>query len=483
MNLFLPSHWFLFHPAAFLVGGSVRDYLMGRHPVDLDVTIVGDAPAYAEALARKTQGRLVVLGKARFSLYRIVSGMLTIDVTPAKGTDIASDLQDRDFTVNGLACRLSDGWILDHVGGLNDIREKRIHMVSDGIFNADPIRLLRAHRLAACLGMRISRKTRHAIRRHSRHIQQSAGERIWSELQLIFAHKYSYTQLAEMADSGLLEAVFPELGDLRGCLQNHFHQTDVWQHTLNAYQAVEALLTHRAGVLPSKGHAFVASMTDEMKVLLKMAILLHDIGKPQCRMQDASGQTHFHGHAAMGVHPVRRICRRLRMSSRHSRWIERAVKHHQWPLNLFLSRQKALFNSRAIGRFLRRCGPLTPYVLLQAMADCMGKAVRPGGNHLEYLDFIRKIMAVYFEKASQPNRPPLLNGSDLQAAFALPPSPLIGKLLRRIEEARLSGVIDTRDQALQLVADYMATGVNDQLHRGWHGFSSRGRTDESTSVL
>lgn len=466
MNLFLPSHWLLSHPEAYLVGGSVRDYLLGRHPVDLDVTVIGDAPAYAEALARKIQGHLVVLGKGRFSLYRIVNGVQTIDVTSAKGTTIASDLHDRDFTVNSLACRLSDGAILDHVGGLSDIRDKRIHMVSDGIFNADPIRLLRAHRMATCLGMRISSKTRHAIRNHIQRIRQSAGERIWSELQLIFVQNNSYAQIEEMADSGLLEAIFPELGELKGCLQNHFHQTDVWQHTLLTYQAAEALLTHRKGALPSKGRDFITSMTDEMKVLLKMACLLHDIGKPLCRTQDSSGQTHFHGHATMGTHPVRRICRRLRMSSRHSRWIERTVKHHQWPLNLFLSRRKTPLNSRALGRFLRRCGSLTPYVLLHAMADCMGKAVHPGENHLEYIDFIRKTMEVYFEKASQPNRPPLLNGNDLQKAFALPPSPLIGKLLRRIEEARLSGAIDTRDQALQLVADFMATGVSDQLFRG-----------------
>lgn len=468
MNLFLPSHWLLSHPDAYLVGGSVRDYLMGRHPMDLDVTVVGDAPAYAEALARKIQGRLVVLGKECFSLYRIVNGVQTIDVTPAKGTDIASDLRDRDFTINGIACRLSDGLILDHVGGLGDIRNKRIHMVSDGIFHADPLRLLRAHRMAVCLGMRISRETRRAIRRHFRRIQQSAGERIWSELRLIFAQKNSYLQMEEMADSGLLEAVFPELTDLKGCQQNHYHQADVWQHTLLSYQALEALLTHRTEALPSMGRKFVASMTDEMKVLLKMAILLHDVGKPLCRTLDTSGQTHFHGHAAMGVHPVRRICRRLRMSSRHSRWIERAVKHHQWPLNLFLSQQKSPLDSRALGRFLRRCGPLTPYVLLHAMADGMGKAVRPDGNNIEYTDFIIQIMEMYFEKASQPHRPPLLNGNDLKNAFALPPSPLIGKLLRRIEEARLCGAIDTRDQALQLVSDYLSTGGNSQSYRGRH---------------
>lgn len=453
MKLFLPNHLFEPVPGVYLVGGSVRDYLMGRHPADLDLAVSTDALGYADTLARKIKGRLVLLGKERFSLYRIVKGPVTIDVAPLKGNDIASDIEDRDFTINGLACHLKDGQIIDHVGGIDDLNKKRIRMISHRIFEADPVRLLRAHRMASCLGLHFTADTKRAIAKHALRIRSAAGERIWPELRLILGHRQSHEQILEMAECGTLEAVLPEMDKLRTCSQDQRHQVDVWQHTLRAYHAVEALLKRPDEILPPAGQRFVISIPAEFKVLLKLAILLHDIGKPACRMQDASGRTHFYGHAACGGTLARRICRRLRISSRHSQWIEQLVKHHQWPLNLYLSQRGTSFRTKSLGRFLRQCGPLTPYVLLHAVADCLGK--ENSESQAVYLEFIWKTMSIYFEKATAPNQLPLLNGHDLQNRFALAPSPLIGTLLRQIEEARLSGVIESRDQAFQMAADLL----------------------------
>lgn len=453
MKLFLPNHLFEPGQGAYLVGGSVRDYLMGRHPVDLDLAVSTDASGYAERLARKMKGRLVVLGKERFTLYRIVKGPVIIDVAPLKGNDIASDIEDRDFTINGMACRLKDGQIIDRVGGIDDLNKKRIRLISDRIFETDPVRLLRAHRMAICLGLHLTSDTKRAIAMHALRIQKAAGERIWTELRQILAHGQSHAQILEMAECGTLEAVLPEMSRLRGCSQDRYHQVDVWQHTLRAYHAVESLLEQPDEIVPPAAQHFVKSISTEFKVLLKLAILLHDIGKPLCRVQDASGRTHFYGHAACGAPLARRICRRLRICSRHGQWIELVVKHHQWPLNLYLSQRGTAFKTKPLGRFLRQCGPLTPYVLLHAVADCLGKK-----NHeskAAYLEFIWKTMSIYFNNAAAPDQLPLLNGHDLQNRFALAPSPLIGELLRQIEEARLSGIIESRDQALQMAAEIL----------------------------
>lgn len=453
MKLFLPNHLFEPDSGVYLVGGSVRDYLMGRHPADLDLTVSTDALGYAKTLAQKIKGRLVVLGKERFSLYRIVKGPVIIDVAPLKGNDIASDIEDRDFTINGLACRLIDGQIIDRVGGIDDLNKKRIRMISDRIFEADPVRLLRAHRMATCLGLHLTSDTKHAIALHASQIRYAAGERIWTELRLIFAHGESHEQILEMAECGTLEAVLPEMAELRGCSQDRYHQVDVWQHTLQVFHAAEALLKQPDEIATPVGQQFVKSISTEYKVLLKLAILLHDIGKPACRVQDASGQTHFYGHAACGEALVRRICRRLRISSRHSQWIQQLIKHHQWPLNLYLSQRSTAFKTKSLGRFLRQCGPLTPYVLLHAVADCLGK--EDHSSRGAYLEFIWKTMSIYFKNAATPDQLPLLNGHDLQSRFALVPSPLIGELLCQIEEARLSGIIQSRDQAFQMAADLL----------------------------
>jgi poly(A) polymerase len=453
MKLFLPNHLYEPGSGVYLVGGSVRDYLMGGHPADLDLAVSSNALGYAKTLAQKIKGRLVVLGKERFSLYRIVKGPLIIDVAPLKGHDIASDIEDRDFTINGLACHLSDGQIIDLVGGIDDLDKKRIRLISDRIFEADPVRLLRAHRMAICLGLHITSDTKRAITLNASRIRHAAGERIWTELRLIFAHKESHEQILEMAECGTLEAVLPEMGELRGCSQDQYHQVDVWQHTLQAYHEAEALLKQPDDILPPVGQQFVKSISTEYQVLLKLVILLHDIGKPACRVQDVSGRIHFYGHAACGEPLIRRICRRLRISSRHSQWIQQMVKHHQWPLNLYLSQRGTAFKTKSLGRFLRQCGPLTPYLLLHAAADCLGKENHD--NRAVYLDFIWKTMSIYFKNATAPDQRPLLNGHDLQNRFALAPSPLIGELLRQIEDARLAGIIESRDQAFQMAADLL----------------------------
>jgi tRNA nucleotidyltransferase/poly(A) polymerase len=257
-----------------------------------------------------------------------------------------------------------------------------------------------------------------------------------------------------MAEYGTLEAVLPEMGRLKGCSQGPYHCVDVWQHTLRAYHALEVLLEQPDPILPAAGQQFVKAIPTEFKILLKLAILLHDIGKPASRRRDASGRTYFYGHAASGEPLARRICRRLRISSRQSQWIEQVVKYHQWPLNLYLSQRGAAFRTKSLGRFLRQCGPLAPYVLLHAVGDCLGKE-----NHQSqaaFLEFIGKTLLVYFNNAAASDRPPLLNGHDLQTRFALAPPPLIGQLLRRIEEARLSGIINSRNQALQMAEDLLA---------------------------
>jgi tRNA nucleotidyltransferase/poly(A) polymerase len=457
LKLFLPNHLLKPGPGVYLVGGSVRDYLMGGHPADLDLAVSSNALEYAKTLASIISGRLVVLGKERFSLYRIVKGPITIDVTPLKGRDIVSDIENRDFTINGLACRLIDGQIIDRVGGLDDLNKKRVRMISDRIFIADPVRLLRAHRMAVCLGLSITSDTKRAIALNASRIQKAAGERIWGELRLIFAHADSHDQILEMAKYGTLEAVLPEIRELKACPKDQYHQVDVWQHTLMAYRALESLLKQPPDILPPAGRQFVESMPSEFKVLLKLAILLHDIGKPFCRSQDASIESHFPGHAACAVPLIRQVCRRLRMSTRHSQWIEQVVKHHQWPLNLYLSQQGNAFKTRSLGRFLRTCGPCSPYVLLHAVAECLGKRDPGNDNQAAYFDFIRQTMLIYFEKSAESDTHSLLNGTDLQNAFSLPPSPLIGELLRHIEEARLSGIIQSRDQALQMAADFLAS--------------------------
>jgi poly(A) polymerase len=166
----------------FLVGGCVRDLLLGRRPADIDLVVTGDARAYAQRLAAARGGRMVDIGTPRFRLYRVAAAGQLIDVSPAAGADIREDLQRRDFTINSLALNIASGELIDIAAGREDLAAGVIRMVSDDAFRADPVRLLRAFRLAAQFNFSIEPRTLAAIAGDAARIAGSAGERLRAEL-------------------------------------------------------------------------------------------------------------------------------------------------------------------------------------------------------------------------------------------------------------------------------------------------------------
>ncbi|MDX1709233.1 MAG: hypothetical protein R3274_11570, partial [Desulfobacterales bacterium] len=161
-------------PGAFIVGGSIRDLLCGRAPVDYDVAVLGDPVEFARRIERSTNGRLVELGKPGQMIVRIVGEKYVIDVTAITEGSIEKDLQARDFTINAMAYDLSTNRLIDPVGAQDDLKDKTIRMVSNDIFKRDPLRLLRAYRIAAEFEFEIEAHTQAAIQKHAALIQQSA---------------------------------------------------------------------------------------------------------------------------------------------------------------------------------------------------------------------------------------------------------------------------------------------------------------------
>jgi poly(A) polymerase len=305
------------------------------------------------------------------------------------------------------------------------------------------------------LNFDIEAATAAAIATHANMIQRCAGERIWTELALILACPNSFGQLYKMAHSGLLNAIFPELGPLKGCRQSEPHHLDVFEHTLLAYQALEALLAHPTRHLSGPAAGFATALPKEHQVLLKLALLLHDIGKPGQRTTDAAGKVHFYGHAGAGAQLAGPIFKRLHLSRRHANWVEGVIGQHQRPLALYVAQSRNGLRPKAIGKFLRVGGAITPHLIVHAMADNLGKNPTNHHHHLAPMAFWEQLLNAYFATAAPPGAPPLLGGHDLMAAFGLTPSPLLGTLLRGIEEARLAGTIGNRQQALEWVERYL----------------------------
>jgi tRNA nucleotidyltransferase/poly(A) polymerase len=310
--------------------------------------------------------------------------------------------------------------------------------------------------MAAAMEFKIASQTFQAIACEAATVGNCANERIWSELQLIMACPTSHAAMCDMAKTKLLFFVIPELMDLQHCDQNRFHGNDVFTHTLNAYRAMEYQLRDPSKIYPPSAVHLFKNLPPNKQVLMKMAILLHDIGKPACRQIDANGGIHFYGHAGTSAHLAGEICKRMRMSNRQQDWVEMIVRYHQRPLALFLSQQGQQFlRPKTIGRFFRQCDHHAPYILIHAVADYMGKETSPHHRNAPMVAFFKELLVTYIDTIASSPMAPLINGNDLIRRFKLQPSPLVGKLLRNVEELQMAGKLKTRVQALEWVTDHL----------------------------
>ena len=434
----------------YLVGGCVRDVLLQRRPLDYDIAVRGNPKAFGRRLADHLCGRLVVLGKPEMRVYRIIAARGVFDVAALTGEGIGEDLQRRDFTVNAMAFDLDKGRLVDSLGGKSDLARGLVRMVSTEIFRDDPVRLIRAFRLAAELGFAIDVGTMQFIEKNAARIKSAAGERIWAELEKIFSVPHSHPTIARMVHCNLLPAVIPELTALFNLGQGGFHRSGILDHTLAAYGALET-------ILDPTGSFFQDGAPEELPAdMLKFSMLLHDIGKPATRTVDAGGKVHFYGHAGKGARMARRICRRLKLSNLKTDYTVFIVGHHLRPLYLFEAWKRNACTRRALARFFLQCGGRTPDLLLHWVADTMGKGPVNSARLERAIQFYRETTALYYiDHRTRKAQPPLLNGYDLMEDFGLPPSPLFRTILSRLEENRLAGLVSTRQEAQKWVRNFL----------------------------
>jgi tRNA nucleotidyltransferase/poly(A) polymerase len=437
---------------AFLVGGSIRDILCGRSPVDYDVAVLGDPYQYARQIEARTNGRLVEIGKPGQMILRVVSKNRIIDIAQAKEASIEKDLAARDFTINAMAYDLSAQRLIDPLGAQHDLKNRTLRMVSEDIFRRDPVRLLRAYRIAAQFGLEIVPKTLAAIKENATLIRKSAGERVRDEFFKMLQCAESHPYLCQMVDSELLFAILPELADLKNCRQNRHHQFNVFDHTLQAFYHLEKLLAP----IPKSVSIDTTQLTRHIAKahipLLKFSILVHDIGKPTTQTADRNGRLHFYEHERRGGQMAEDICRRLKCSNHFTDKICFLVRHHTRPRQLYTARQEQNATARAVTRFFMKCGAYLPELLLMAAADTLGKAAGHSRQNRVFINFLVQLM-LDFETDFRPRAsgPQLITGHDLITDFGLKPSPLFRKIIDRVEEERLSKREMTRQEAVKLV--------------------------------
>ena len=369
-----------------------------------------------------------------------------------------------------MAYSLFSGKIIDCLGSRDDLANKKIRMVSKESFIKDPLRLIRAYRIGAQLGFEVEHQTVATINNNIKLIRNSAVERVKAELFKMFTVQKSHHYLSQMASVGLLFEIFPELAGLKGCLQNRYHRYDVFEHTMKAFYHLEKLLYEYCNIIFSPTDSdltcsyLTGSLDNESRAaLLKCAILLHDIGKPTARTVDNKGKVHFYGHEKKGADIAMITSKRLKFSNREKNYLDFIIRNHMRPLFLFIANREKKLTRNNLTRFFMRCGDNIPDLMLHAIADIRGKENKSAD---EFMAFVENIIHDFFSEFKQKKlKPPLITGYDLINEFGLIPSPLFRTILNRVEEARLSGKIKTKKQAIGSVKRFITDNLNGQGNR------------------
>ena len=442
---------------AWLVGGALRDRLLGRQTADYDVVVPAhrsdEVRRVARALGRATSAYSFALSD-EFGAWRVVSRERgwQVDLLALEGDTIEEDLLRRDLTINAIAQPLAgDGALVDPAGGLDDLRARRMRAVAPDAFERDPLRALRLARLACELDFSVDSGTLALARAAAPGLPGVAAERVFAELSRLLVADRALDGLDIMDAAAVTDAVLPELVALRGVAQSRFHHLDVYDHTRAVLAEAIALERDPEPAFGDQAAAvrelLAAPLANDMTRggALRFAALLHDIAKPQTRGETAEGMVSFMGHDVAGAELSAAILTRLRASSRLVEYVADLTRYH---LRLgFLVRRMPL-HRRDIYGYLDATSPVQADVTVLSVAD---RLATRGDNSdraiARHLELARQLLREALEWRADPPRPPI-RGDELVAALGIRPGPQLGELLHELEAAAYAGEVSSREEAI-----------------------------------
>jgi poly(A) polymerase len=444
----------------FLVGGTVRELILGGRTPDLDLAVSRQTLDLAQELARALGGTYVLLDETERTA-RVVAGAATLDLAEFRGASLEADLRGRDFTINAMALDLAALLagepvdLIDPCGGWADLAAGQVRMVAAANLASDPLRLLRAYRFAATHGFTVTAETATAIRDLASALARVAGERVHYELMQLLAAPRAAPGLRDLDRVGLLSHIFPELLDLKGVAQDGYHHLDVFEHSLETVAQLEGVLAAPARFFQGLAAALQRLAADPVQTAgLKVAALFHDVGKPQVQeRRDQPRRFTFYHHERVGVEIFQRAARRLRFSQAQIKTVTRLITWHMRPFLLLPLFRRGELTRRALGRLVKDAGPELAGGWALAMADSLAGQgpQKPADADARLGDLADAAWDFYEEQlAARRDQPRLLSGHDLKG-LGLKPGPEFRRLLEAVEEAQWEGEVNTKEEALALV--------------------------------
>jgi tRNA nucleotidyltransferase (CCA-adding enzyme) len=410
---------------AYVVGGCVRDSLMGIEPHDCDIT----TSALPEQTERVFGGCKVIETGIKHGTVTVLCEGNPVEITTFR-TDgqyldgrhpesvsftrsLSEDLSRRDFTVNGIAFSPKSGYC-DLFGGREDIRRGIIRCIGDPDkrFNEDALRIMRALRFAAVLGFEIEERTSEAVRENRHLLEKVSAERIFEELKKLLCGKNAERVLTEFPEvfAEIIPELAPEIGYEQG---SKYHDSTLWVHSARAVGAAES------------------------SEALRLAMLLHDIGKPACKSADENGECHYYGHAAVSAEMSDGILRRLKCSNALRERVCGIIRYHDMPIEL---------SDKFIRRQLSRRGDLFGDILLAHIADDSAKKPECAERIPMYRQAIEAAARISAEKPCLTAKSLAVDGNDLRAIVE--PSPKMGAILKQLLDEVIDGSLPNEKPAL-----------------------------------
>lgn len=439
----------------YLVGGSVRDALLGRLSPDLDFTT--DArPEQVQNILRRWADNLWDTG-IQFGTVGVGKGDHRLEITTFRadtydqvsrnpdvqyGDRLEDDLVRRDFTANAMAVRITPegpGEFLDPLGGLAALRERVLDTPAapEVSFGDDPLRMLRAARFVSQLGFTVAPRVRAAIEQMASQLGRISAERVAAELDKLVLGDDSTAGIDLLVQTGMGEVVLPEIGGMQMAIDEHHQHKDVYQHSLTVLRQAIAL------------------EDDGPDLVLRWAALLHDIGKPATRRHEANGGVSFHHHEVVGAKMVRKRLRALKYSKQMVEDISQLVYLHL----RFHGYGDGKWTDSAVRRYVTDAGPLLPRLHKLVRADCTTRNKRRAARLQSSYDRLETRIAELAAQEDLARVRPDLDGNQIMELLGIPAGPQVGEAWRFLKELRLErGPLDTDEATAELLAWWRSRG-------------------------